>query len=87
MQQYYNVVRQEAYLKTILKSIEASEQRVAIVKTRQQVGVANQADVLQSNIDLNALLQAKENQLLVIDQAKADLYNSMVSASQFKLHI
>jgi outer membrane protein TolC len=78
MQQYYNVVRQEAYLKTILKSIEASEQRVAIVKTRQKVGVANQADVLQSNIDLNALLQAKENQLLVIDQAKADLYNSMV---------
>jgi outer membrane protein len=78
MQQYYNVVRQEAYLKTIQKSIEASEQRVAIVKTRQQVGVANQADVLQSNIDLNALLQAKQNQLLVIDQAKADLYNSMV---------
>lgn len=78
MQQYYNVIRQEAYLKTILKSIEASEQRVAIVKTRQQVGVANQADVLQSNIDLNALIQAKENQLLVIDQAKADLYNTMV---------
>jgi outer membrane protein len=78
MQQYYNVVRQEAYLKTILKSIEASEQRVSIVKTRQQVGVANQADVLQSNIDLNALLQAKQNQLVVIDQAKADLYNSMV---------
>ena len=78
MQQYYNVVRQEAYLKTIQKSIEASEQRVSIVKTRQQVGVANQADVLQSNIDLNALLQAKQNQLLVIEQAKADLYNSMV---------
>ena len=78
MQQYYNVVRQEAYLKTIQKSIEASEQRVSIVKTRQQVGVANQADVLQSNIDLNALLQSKQNQLLVIDQAKADLYNSMV---------
>ena len=78
MQQYYNVVRQEAYLKTILKSIEASEQRVSIVKTRQQVGFANQADVLQSNIDLNALLQAKQNQLVVIDQAKADLYNSMV---------
>jgi outer membrane protein TolC len=78
MQQYYNVVRQEAFLKTIQKSIEASEQRVAIVKTRQDVGVANQADVLQSNIDLNALIQARQNQLVVIDQAKADLYNSMV---------
>ena len=78
MQQYYNVIRQLAFLKTIEKSIEASEQRVAIVKTRQELGLANQADLLQSSLDLNALLQAKQNQLLVLDQVKADLYNSMV---------
>jgi len=78
MQQYYNVIRQAAFLKTIEKSIEASEQRVAIVKTRQAIGVANQTDLLQSSLDLNALLQAKQNQLLVLDQVKADLYNSMV---------
>ena len=78
MQQYYNVVRQQAFLKTIQKSIEASQQRLDIVKTRQQVGVANQTDLLQSNIDLNALLQAKQNQLLIIDQVKADLLNTIV---------
>ncbi len=78
MQQYYNVIRQAAFLKTIEKSIEASEERVAIVKTRQEVGVANQAGLLQSNLDLNALLQAKQNQLVVLAQVKADLYNSMV---------
>ena len=78
MQQYYNVIRQLAFLKTIEKSIEASEQRVAIVKTRQELGVANQADLIQSSLDLNALLQAKQNQLLVLDQVKADLYNTMV---------
>ena len=78
MQQYYNVIRQVAFLKTIEKSIEASEQRVAIVKTTQELGVANQADLLQSSLDLNALLQAKQNQLLVLDQVKADLFNSMV---------
>jgi outer membrane protein TolC len=78
MQQYYNVIRQLAFLKTIEKSIEASEQRVAIVKTRQEIGVANQADLLQSSLDLNALLQAKQNQLLVLDQVKADLFNTMV---------
>jgi outer membrane protein TolC len=78
MQQYYNVIRQAAFLKTIEKSIEASEQRVAIVKTRQEIGVANQTDFLQSSLDLNALLQAKQNQLVVLDQVKADLYNSMV---------
>lgn len=78
MQQYYNIVRQQAYLKTIETSIEASKQRLEIVKTRQQVGVANQADFYQSSLDLNALIQAKENQLLVIEQAKADLLNTMV---------
>ncbi len=77
MQQYYNVVRQQAFLKTIQKSIEASQQRLDIVKTRQEIGVANQTDLLQSNIDLNALLQAKQNQLLIIDQAKADLLNTI----------
>ena len=78
MQQYYNIVRQQAFLKTIEKSIEASQQRLDIVKTRQQIGVANQTDLLQSNIDLNALLQAKQNQLLIIDQVKADLLNTIV---------
>jgi outer membrane protein len=78
MQQYYNVIRQVAFLKTIEKSIEASEQRMSIVKTRQTLGTANQADVLQSSLDLNALLQAKQNQLVILEQVKADLYNSMV---------
>jgi outer membrane protein TolC len=78
MQQYYNIVRQQAYLTTIEKSIEASQQRLDIVKAKQKIGVANEADLLQSNLDLNALLQAKQNQLLVIDQAKDDLLNTMV---------
>jgi outer membrane protein TolC len=78
MQQYYNIIRQQAYLKTIEKSIEASKQRLDIVETRQKIGVANQADYLQSNLDLNALIQGKQNQLLIIDQAKADLLNTMV---------
>jgi outer membrane protein len=81
MQQYYNIIRQQAYLKTIEKSIEASKQRLDIVETRQKIGVANQADYLQSNLDLNALIQGKQNQLLIIDQAKADLLNTMVLPS------
>ena len=78
MQQYYNIVRQQAFLKTIQKSIETSKQRLEIIETRQKIGVANQADFLQSNLDLNALLQAEQNQLLIIDQAKADLLNTIV---------
>ena len=78
MQQYYNIIRQQVYLSTIQKSIDASQQRLDIIKEKQKVGVANEADLLQSNLDLNALVQAKENQMLVIDQAKGDLLNSLI---------
>ena len=77
MQQYYNIVRQQVYLGTIQKSIDASQQRLDIVVAKQKIGVANEADFLQSSLDLNALIQAKENQLLVINQAKEDLLNTM----------
>jgi len=87
MQQYYNIVRQQAYLNTIEKSIEASQQRLDIVKAKQKLGVANEADFLQSNLDLNALLQAKQNQLLVIDQAKDDLLNTMVMPAGSAINI
>ncbi len=75
MQQYYNIIHQQDYLKTIQLSIEASKERVNIVKTKSQVGMANNADLFQSNLDLNALVQGALNQQLVIDQAKVDLLN------------
>ena len=78
MQQYYNIVSQQSYLTTIQKSIEASEERLNIIKAKQKIGVANDADYLQSSLDLNALVQAKQNQILVINQAKEDLLNSLV---------
>ncbi|MFT3681086.1 MAG: TolC family protein [Ferruginibacter sp.] len=70
---YYDVVRQQSYIKTIERSIDAAKQRLDIVKASQQVGLANNADLFQSQIDLNSLLQQQQAQQLVIDQAKAEL--------------
>jgi len=70
---YYDVVRQQNYIKTINQSIEASNKQLEIVKIRQSVGLANNADLFQAQIDLNVLQQAKLAQQLVIDQAKAEL--------------
>lgn len=78
MQQYYNIIHQQDYLKTIQLSIEASKERLNIVKTKSQVGMANNADLFQSNLDLNALIQGALNQQLIIDQAKVDLLNYLV---------
>ena len=73
MTAYYDVVRQQYYIKTIDRSIEVSQKRLEIVKAQQAVGMANNADLFQSQLDLNALLQTKQSQQLVIDQSKTEL--------------
>ena len=73
----YDVVRQQSYLKTIEKSIDASNQQLEIIKTRQSVGLANNADLFQAQIDFNALLQARQSQQLTIDQAKTELLRQL----------
>jgi outer membrane protein TolC len=73
MTAYYDVVRQQSYLKTIEGSIAASQKRLEIVKAQQNVGLANNADLFQSQLDLNTLLQSRQSQQLVIDQSKTQL--------------
>ena len=73
MTAYYDIVRQQGYLKTIAISIDASNQQLQIVQARQSAGLANNADLFQAQIDLNALKQAQLSQQLIIDQAKTEL--------------
>src|SRR5450631_803145 len=75
---YYDVVRQQEYAKTLEASIKASRQRLEIVKQQQAVGLANDADLFQSQVDLNTQLQSLIAQQLVIDQDKTDLLALMI---------
>ena len=70
---YYDVVRQQSYAKTLRASIDAQKQQLAIVQARQSVGLANNADLFQSQVDLNTQIQNLQAQQLVIDQDKTDL--------------
>lgn len=70
---YYDIVRQQYYIKTIATSIDAARQRLDIVKASQQAGLANDAELFQSQIDLNALQQQLQAQELVTAQAKTEL--------------
>jgi len=70
---YYDIIRQQDYIKTIDQSIEASNEQLRIVKLRQQAGLANNADLFQAQIDLNVLQQSKLAQQLIADQAKTEL--------------
>jgi outer membrane protein len=70
---YYDIVRQQGYAKTLESSIDVSKEKLEIVKTQQSVGMANNADLYQSQVDLNTQLQNLQAQQLVIDQDKTDL--------------
>jgi outer membrane protein len=78
MLKYYDIVRQQGYAKTLDASITASRQRLEIVKQQQSVGVANDAELFQSQVDLNTQIQSLIAQQLVIDQDKTDLLTLMI---------
>lgn len=75
MTKYYDVVRQQTYLRTIFQSIDVSKKRLEILQVRKDIGLSNNADILQAQLDLNALIQSQQSQELVINQAKTDLLN------------
>ncbi len=72
---YYNVIRHQYFLKSINQSIEVSKNRLFILKSRMEIGLANNADIFQAQLDLNTLIQQAEAQTLVINQSKTDLLN------------
>lgn len=74
---YYDIVRQQSYAKTLQASIDAQKQQLAIVQAQQSVGLANNADLFQSQVDLNTQIQNLQAQQLIIDQGKTDLLTLM----------
>lgn len=87
MTKYYDVVRQQSYVKTITQSIEVSKQRLSILQTRKDVGLSNNADIFQAQLDVNALVQQLQSQQLVIDIAKTDLLNLLYLKSDSTITI
>ena len=77
MAKYYDIIRQQEYLKIIQFSLEVSQKKLDIVSERRKVGLANDADYLQAQIDVNTAQQVLRTQQLVVDQAKTDLLQLM----------
>lgn len=75
MVKYYDIVRQQNYIQTLQQSIEVTRQRKDIVDVRKSVGLANNADTYQAQIDLNNSVEDLQNQQLILDQGITDLVN------------
>lgn len=77
MAKYYDIIRQQEYLKIIKNSLDVSQQKLDIVTERKNVGMANDADYLQALIDVTTAEQNLRSQQLVVEQAKTDLLQIM----------
>lgn len=77
MLSYYDVVRQADYLNTLSYTLQLAQKRLEIFQVRKDVGLANNADIFQAQIDANNILQNIAAQRLVLSQAKVDLVDLM----------
>jgi outer membrane protein TolC len=82
MENYYDILRQQSYLNIIQSSLDVSSKKLDIVKERYKVGMANEADLLQAQIDFNMAEQNLRSQQLVIDQDKISLLQ-LIGVKQF----
>lgn len=73
MTTYYDVVRQQSYLKIIGSSLDVSRQKLEIIQIKDKVGMADAVDLLQAETDLNSAQQQYSIQQLAIEQGKSDL--------------
>jgi outer membrane protein TolC len=83
MTAYYDVVRQQEYLTIIRTSLDVSRQKLEIVTARRNVGMANDADYFQAQIDVNSSEQSLKAQQLQVDQAKTDLLQIMSGSNYY----
>lgn len=70
---YYDVQRQEQLEQALQRSRDFVAERVKVLDTRARVGLANDADLFQARIDLNAADQSLRAQELAVRQAKLEL--------------
>ncbi|HEY3372735.1 MAG TPA: TolC family protein [Prolixibacteraceae bacterium] len=87
MTKYYDIIRQQEYLKINQSSLDVSKQKLEIVTARKNVGMANDADYLQALIDVNAAEQNLKSQQLEVDQAKTDLLEIMSQKQYYPISV
>jgi outer membrane protein len=87
METYYDILRQQSYLNIIQGSLDVSLKKLDIVKERYKVGMANDADLLQAQMDLNMSEQNLKGQKLIIEQDKTSLLQLMAVKQFFSITI
>lgn len=77
MAKYYDIIRQQEYLRIMQNSLDVSQKKLDIITEKKNVGMANDADFLQAQIDVNSATQSLRTQQAIVEQVKTDLLQLM----------
>ena len=75
MLRYYTVIREQHYVSTIEKSIELVNKQLELVQSRKKLGLSNDAELFQSQIDLNTRTLELSTQQALVKQSQIELLN------------
>lgn len=84
---YHDIVRQENYLNIIKSTLDISKKKLEIIQVKKDIGLADGAEFLQAQSDLNSAEQLFELQKLTINQSKADLLLLINSKSNLSFSV
>ncbi|MDO9258073.1 MAG: TolC family protein [Bacteroidales bacterium] len=70
---YFDIIRQQNYLKIIQNSLDVSRQKMDIINVKKNVGMSDAVEILQAQTDVNSAEQLLVIQKTVIEQNKSDL--------------
>ncbi len=87
MTSWYDILRQQSYLSIMKSSLEFSAQKSAIIGNKYQVGMANEADLLQAQMDLSLAEQLLTSQKVMIEDKKINLLALMGVKEFYSINI
>lgn len=84
---YFDIIRQDNYLKIIQNSLDVSKQKLEIINVKKNVGMSDAVEILQAQTDVNSAEQLLELQKMVIKQNKSDLLLLINSKDQMQFSV
>lgn len=84
---YFDIIRQENYLKIIQNSLDVSKQKLEIINVKKNVGMSDAVEILQAQTDVNSAEQLLVIQKTVIEQNKSDLLLLINSKDQMQFSV
>lgn len=84
---YFDIIRQQNYLKIIQNSLDVSIQKMDIINVKKNVGMSDAVEILQAQTDVNSAEQLLVLQKTVIEQNKSDLLLLINAKKQMEFSI